>query len=282
MCTACAVLIEGDLLEEEATLARLFQVQPVVRAVGCELCGISGYRGRRPVVELIAPSPDLLRLIAESSSHVDMVMQARADGMRTMLEAALDLVREGKTTLSEVERVVGEEDMSTTFRAPPQDATAVSWPAEPPAAGSRSMAPRPAPVTSTPIADDDEEELRQALVVDDDADTRFLVRAVLESHGWIVTECEDGREALDHLRDEKVGLVVLDLIMPHVSGHEVLKAAKGSLATAGVPILMLTSQNDRQMEARVLREGADDYIRKPVDPAVFMNRVQTALRRTRG
>ena len=76
--------------------------------VGCEECGYSGYRGRRPVVELIIPSPDLLRMVAEERSHIDLMKQARADGTRTLLEGALDLVREGLTTLAEVERVIGE------------------------------------------------------------------------------------------------------------------------------------------------------------------------------
>ena len=86
---------------------------------------------------------------------------------------------------------------------------------------------------------------------------------------------------MQYLRDDKLDLMVLDLMMPHVGGHEVLETAKASLATAGLPTIVVTAQNDRQMEIRVLCEGADDYIRKPVDPAVFMNRVQAPLRRTR-
>ena len=122
--------------------------------------------------------------------------------------------------------------------------------------------------------------MRHVLVVDDDQDTRQLVRAVLESHGWTVTEAQDGAEALVRLGSgEKIDLVVLDLMMPKVSGHEVLKSARASLATAGLPIVVLTAHDNRAMEVRVLQEGADDYIRKPLDPAIFLNRVQAALRR---
>ena len=293
VCADCAGVIEGDLLEEEAVLAKRFAMHPVVRAVGCDECGMSGYRGRRPVVEIITPSPDFLKLISQGASHVDLVMQAKRDGMRTMLEGALDLVKDGKTTLAEVERVVGEEDLTTAFRgnagtAVPGTAAAARMPASERAAampnppvGAGPVPPTPSRAVFNPAPEDEEEPMSHALVVDDDADTRYLVRAVLESHGWLVTEAKDGFEALSHLQTEKVDLIVLDLMMPRVNGHEVLRAAKGSLATAGIPILVLTSQNDRSMEVRVLKEGADDYIRKPVDPAVFTNRVQAALRRAR-
>ena len=120
LCTDCAQPLEADLLPEEAELAQRYGVQPTMRPVGCEACGHSGYRGRRPVVEMILPTPELLRLVASEASDMDLIAQAREDGMRSMLEGALDLVSEGLTTLSEVERVTGEDSTAATAPQEPR------------------------------------------------------------------------------------------------------------------------------------------------------------------
>ena len=147
VCPDCAERVEGQPNAEEAALARYFKVQPVVRAVGCEGCGQSGYRGRKPVVELIAPSSDFLRLVASEASHVDLTMRVRKDGMVTMLEAALELVWGGLTTLEEVERVVGEEDVMTSFMtaATPAAADLESAPASLPPRAPAPPQPVPPP-----------------------------------------------------------------------------------------------------------------------------------------
>lgn len=169
LCTDCARPVEDVPDRAETELAERYGVQPTMRAVGCEECGNSGYRGRRPVVELIVPTPELLRLVSAESTHVDMVTQARLDGMRSMLEGALDLVSEGLTTLTEVERVIGEESSAQKVRRVAQDVpdlapaasapptvppTRYPEPAAPaaplPAAASQSAVPLPAPDSAAP------------------------------------------------------------------------------------------------------------------------------------
>src|SRR5206468_12349774 len=109
LCTECAQPLDVELDPAEAGLADRYGVRSAMRAVGCEECGGSGYRGRRPVVELVLPTPGLLRLVSGEASHMELIARARLDGMRSMLEGALDLVSDGLTTLAEVERVIGEE-----------------------------------------------------------------------------------------------------------------------------------------------------------------------------
>ena len=123
LCTDCAQPVEDPLQASEAALAARYGTRPTMRAVGCEECGLSGYRGRRPVAELILPTPELLHLVSQEASHLDMMTQARADGMRSLLEGALDLVSEGLTTLAEVERVIGEESSSSARSAAVQAAS---------------------------------------------------------------------------------------------------------------------------------------------------------------
>ena len=149
LCLDCAQPVEGDLEPEEMALAQRFGVRPIMRPVGCDECGQSGYRGRRPVVEMILPSQELLRMVAAEASHMDLVARAREDGMRTMLEGALDLVAEGLTTLSEVERVIGEDANEAAAAVAPA-AAAAAPPA--PAAAAPAPAPAAAPAPAVPAA----------------------------------------------------------------------------------------------------------------------------------
>ena len=110
VCPSCALPVNGHLTEEESTLAQRYAVRPSVRAVGCEACQDQGYKGRVPVTELLTMTPALNRLIASGAQAADLNAQAKADGMKPLLESALDLVRAGVTTLQEVERVLGEDE----------------------------------------------------------------------------------------------------------------------------------------------------------------------------
>jgi DNA-binding response OmpR family regulator len=118
------------------------------------------------------------------------------------------------------------------------------------------------------------------LVVDDDAVNRTLARALLEKEHYSVTEATDGSEALVHLaRGVDLDLMVLDLDMPTLGGREVLKAVRGSVRTAGLPVVVLTGSSSPELEIELMEQGADDYIRKPLDPLRFIARVKATLRR---
>jgi type II secretory ATPase GspE/PulE/Tfp pilus assembly ATPase PilB-like protein/ActR/RegA family two-component response regulator len=288
LCTDCAQPLEADLLPEEAELAQRYSVQPTMRPVGCEACGHSGYRGRRPVVEMILPTPELLRLVASEASHMDLIAQAREDGMRSMLEGALDLVAEGLTTLSEVERVIGED--TATAGAPQEPRLRAGDGA---GGGSAGTGETPAMAVETPNATEPErlavvdisaatrEGERTVLVVEDDADVRLLVRTLLEGRGWTVREVVNGGDALVQVgRIRDLSLVILDLGLPDIEGISVLKAMRRNPDVAHIPVIVLTGRTDRSTERQVLLEGADDYIPKPVDPPILLMRAQAVLRRT--
>jgi DNA-binding response OmpR family regulator len=120
------------------------------------------------------------------------------------------------------------------------------------------------------------------LVVDDDADARLLVGAILGKHGWEVTEAADGATALMILGKRRdLTLVVLDLGLPDIDGLHVLRALRASPETAHVPVMVLTGRTDRDTEHSVLELGADDYIRKPLDPPILLMRAKAVLRRAR-
>ncbi len=120
----------------------------------------------------------------------------------------------------------------------------------------------------------------RVLVVDDDASSRLLMRSVLEKKGFQVLEADDGPPALEML--DKIGdmsLVMLDLNMPQMHGREVLERIRSAIGTAGLPVVVLTGIEDPAVEIELLAAGADDYLRKPIDPSRLAVRVEAVLRR---
>jgi DNA-binding response OmpR family regulator len=115
------------------------------------------------------------------------------------------------------------------------------------------------------------------LVVDDDENLRRLIAAYLEKEGYQVAQAADGRAALVQLREGAPNLVVLDLMLPGLSGIEVAKQirAKGS-----IPILMLTAKGSEEDILEGFESGADDYLVKPFSPKVLVARVRAVLRRS--
>jgi type II secretory ATPase GspE/PulE/Tfp pilus assembly ATPase PilB-like protein/ActR/RegA family two-component response regulator len=122
------------------------------------------------------------------------------------------------------------------------------------------------------------------LLVDDDGTTRKIARAVLENNmGFRVSESADGSEAVIRFaRGEAFDLMVLDLDMPILGGREVLSTVRGSMATASIPIIVLTGTPDPEAEIELMEAGADDYLRKPIDTARLQTRVRAVLRRAQG
>lgn len=119
------------------------------------------------------------------------------------------------------------------------------------------------------------------LVVEDDPDTRALLRTALESAGFRVAEAPDGPEALTMLeaQDDPFDLVTLDLMMEKMHGVEVLKRIRSRMATATLPVVVATGSDDPEVEMELFEAGADDFVVKPVDPRRFILRVQAVLRR---
>ena len=283
VCHHCSVQIApgSPLTDEELRLAEEYDVRPVVRAVGCDHCAQTGYLGRQVLLQVFTVTPGIEGLIANDASHGRLLLSAQSAGMRTLRKVGAERVRDGVTTLDELERVLGDVDVGSTDAGAGETALpaehepdvqpepAVSAPAPAPKRGAENGAPAEAPAAE-PIT---------ALVVDDDAGTRIIARALLESLGHEVTEASDGEAALEMLRDGEFGLLVLDLEMPRTGGREVLSAVRRQVRSAGIPVIVLTGALDPAVEIEVLDAGADDYIHKPLDPSRFLTRVKATLRR---
>jgi two-component system phosphate regulon response regulator PhoB len=117
------------------------------------------------------------------------------------------------------------------------------------------------------------------LVVDDEADIVALIAYHLAKAGYRVSTATNGDEALEAARRERPALVVLDLMLPGLSGYEVLERLRGAEPTQGIGVLMLTARREEPDRIRGLALGADDYLTKPFSPQELVLRVGAILRR---
>ena len=121
---------------------------------------------------------------------------------------------------------------------------------------------------------------QKILVVEDEPDIRKLVQYNLTQERFNVLEAEDGEQALKLLQREKPNLIILDLMLPGLSGMELCKLLKQRSETAKLPILMLTAKAGEADRIVGLEMGADDYLAKPFSPREMVARVRAILRRS--
>src|SRR4249920_2077976 len=107
---------------------------------------------------------------------------------------------------------------------------------------------------------------RKVLVVEDEKDIRDLIRYNLEQDGFAVLDTEEGELALALVKRERPALVILDIMLPGMSGLEICRAIRHDEETADVPILMLTARAAEVDKVVGLEMGADDYVTKPFSP----------------
>ncbi len=243
VCSACAEPVRGQLTPDERRLTDRHGIEPVVRAVGCPECGFTGYRGRLPVNEVLTVGPRFQQAVEQRKGWGTLSKVAIQGGMRPIHDVGLEWVTAGKTTLVEVERVLGQavdEEDENTNSGPPR-----------------------------------------ILLVDDDADARLLMRSILEKDGYQVEEADDGHRALQILEENSdYNLIILDLAMPGLDGRDVLHQIRGTVETSALPVLIRTGTGSEKIEAELLEAGADDYVEKSVDAERFLARVHAVLRRS--
>jgi two-component system, chemotaxis family, sensor kinase CheA len=123
-----------------------------------------------------------------------------------------------------------------------------------------------------------EKEKTSILVVDDSLTTRSLEKSILESHGYHVRVAVDGAEALHLIRTEKPALVISDVMMPRMTGFELLAELKADSALSRIPVILVTSLESKAEQARGLELGADAYIvKRRFDQSELMQIVQQIL-----
>ena len=115
--------------------------------------------------------------------------------------------------------------------------------------------------------------LGHILAVDDNRMNRLKLVRMLEKEGYDVSQAEGGRKALTMLRANVFDLVLLDLLMPHVDGFQVLRDMKQDAALRDIPVIVVTAVEEMNSVNECLELGAVDYVAKPVDAKLLIDRV---------
>ncbi len=279
--------------------------QPFYHGRGCEDCEQTGYSGRIGLYEVLRFTPKLKRLISQKAPEGEMLKAALAGGTRLLLDAALEQVRSGRITVEEVLRIIQiqEEEVhlcpqcsrsiSLDFPVCPycsfvvrrvctacQQELSPEWQICPycrtkvPAAAVQTAAQ---PTTKHATAP-------RILVVDDDPVSRRLAVKALQKLDLQpdIVEAVNGAEALAEVAARTPDLIVLDVMMPGMSGFEVCQKLRADLHTTFIPILMLTANTDEDSRTQGFVAGTDDYVGKPFSVLELHARVRRLLRRTYG
>jgi len=116
---------------------------------------------------------------------------------------------------------------------------------------------------------------KKILVVDDDPINRKLIVRILSKKGFESLEATNGLEALNQLENNNIDLIFLDIVMPVMDGMEFLKEIKNKPEYLNLPVIILTTDDSRKMEAMAL--GANDIIIKPISPVTLLEKIETYI-----
>jgi len=123
-------------------------------------------------------------------------------------------------------------------------------------------------------------DLPVILIVDDNEDNRYTLQTLLEADGHQrIASASGGNEAIELIENQKINLVLLDMMMPDLAGDEVLRIIKSKSETRDIPVVMISADTDTEKVSRCIELGADDYLPKPFNATILRARIGSALRR---
>jgi type IV pilus assembly protein PilB len=226
---------------------------------GCVKCGSTGYKGRLPIIEFLSVGPVLKEKIAAGKGEAELRQAASESGaLQTMTRDALWHLRNGDTSSAEI--------------LPYLDPAAFGGPLPPPV-------PRASVEGTASAASPQAGSKKRVLVTDDDQVIRLILKQILTKGGYEVLEASDGVKALEKLAVDVPDLLLCDLNMPNLDGYGVIRGVRESLGLGDLPIIVLTADSEDASQEEALRLGADDYLLKPVKPAIVLARIRALFRR---
>jgi CheY-like chemotaxis protein len=117
------------------------------------------------------------------------------------------------------------------------------------------------------------------LVVDDSSTNIVLLEAILNGQGYLIETAQSVKEAYQIIKKETVNLILLDLLMPRVSGYDFLKEIKSNDSTKDIPVIIVSAVADPENKKRSIELGALDFINKPIDIQDFIERIDIILKK---
>lgn len=220
------------------------------KAEGCEECGHTGYRGRIAIFSFLEMTPVIVNAIREGASEEVIANLARENGYFSLEESGLALVEAGITSLKELERVLGPIDRRVVEE-----------------------------LDSIPSIVSSGIQKRKLLLVDDDDDLRMMFQYIFEAQMFDVVQARDGKGALEAVYSNPPDVIVLDVMMPGMNGHDVVERLKGDRRTRNIPVLMLTAASTEDLELEFMKKGADDFVSKSSRSELIIARINRLLNR---
>jgi adenylate cyclase len=217
---------------------------------------------------------DLRTPINAIKGYGEMLREDAADGGAETFVADLDKLL-GEATLL-LDRIDGLVTFSGGDAAPAEGTARTSTETAAPASMVEGLLKAVRPIAANE-ADLAAVQPSRILVVDDNASNRDLLSRRLQRQGHTVLQAEDGASALALVEKEALDLVLLDLMMPGISGYDVLALLKGDPRTRDIPIIMISALTELDSIVRCIEAGADDYLAKPFDPTLLRARVGSSL-----
>jgi type IV pilus assembly protein PilB len=271
------------------------------RGSGCADCGNTGYRGRLGVFEVLPVTASVRAVLMSTPNERAVAAAARASGMQTLRSSALIKAHAGLTTYEEVLRVTQVDSGTTGLHctacsgALGADMVMCPWCATPIDRGHCVECDRPleaawrvCPWCRTPAAGtsgpgatrtDIGPALPRLLVVEDDESVLRYVTAALTGVVEVVAVAS-ASEGLDLATSGGYDAVLVDHALPDLTGVELIRLLRSEARTAALPVLMFTGSASDDLETEARNAGADDYLTKPVEPALLEERVSALVARS--
>src|SRR5713101_6616774 len=221
---------------------------------------------------------DLRTPINAIKGYGEMLREDAADGSAETFIADLDKLL-GEATLL-LDRIDGLVTYSGGDAAPSEGAAGTATEIAAPASMVESLIEAVRPVAANE-ADLAAVRPSRILVVDDNASNRDLLSRRLQRQGHTVLQAEDGARELSLVENEALDLVLLDLMMPGISGYDVLARLKRDPRFRDIPVIMISALSELDSIVRCIEAGADDYLAKPFDPTLLRARVGASLEKKR-
>ncbi|MDQ1704901.1 MAG: type pilus assembly protein PilB [Frankiaceae bacterium] len=274
----------------------LAQATPL-RGAGCSDCGGTGYRSRIGVFEVLPVTAAMRAILMTNPNEGAVAAQALADGMQTLRASAIGKAHAGLTTYEEVLRVTQVDSTSGLHcsacgGALASDMVACPWCAANIDRGHCAECDRPLeaewrvcpwcrtaapnrPQAVTAMADGPP----RVLLVEDDPSVRAYVTTALA--GTIEVEAvETASEGLDKATSGSYDGVLVDHLLPDLTGVEMIRLLRSEARTAALPVMLFTGDANPDLETEARNAGADDYLAKPVEPAILEERLLALVSRS--
>jgi type IV pilus assembly protein PilB len=252
------IAVQAQRLVRRLCDCKIKQADGTAKPKGCENCRGTGFRGRVAIYELLRVTPRVRSVLIAHGSEDLVRNAARASGSQTMFADGQHKVARGTTTIEEILRAVppDEPDEETEIFA--------DVPRSVPSALSR--------------------EVRRArksriLVVEDDGPMREALHDLLVGESYDVVTAETGTAARTQIYECNPDLILTDLLMPGMTGLELLEKVRGDLSTRHIPVVFLTAAEGIDHELKAFDLGADDYLTKPAPDRLLLGRIRRSLLR---